>query len=351
MARIFDDSVEDEKSKVKKDGLIYQQRNDKDYKAEYEKLDSKGKFQFFKDYYLQTIVVIAVLVIVGGYYLYGSLTKPQTVLYVAVCDDNLDEKQVEKLEKAVGTYLGLDNKHEIVTINTDYNSSNGTLSEQLQSYIYAGTCDVVIAPKKGFMSYASAGYFLEPDTSDTVALFKDWPEKKRLYCPVVDGEQIRGEKDFDTTKYNFGIEISGCKKYKELEGLGKSAYAGITNSSKKQEEAAAFLKFLTDDTLKDGDVNPDFAEIRISYLPDMKMVESKSLKLYLFSFRNHGDFHEDCVNIIMKDLIKLMEPKYIEVTGIFTPRGGISIYPYCNYGRPGTKYEELAQYRLRNHDL
>ena len=72
---------------------------------------------------------------------------------------------------------------------------------------------------------------------------------------------------------------------------------------------------------------PDFAEIRISYLPDRKMVESKSLKLYLFSFRNHGDFHEDCVNIIMKDLIRLMDPKYIEVTGIFTPRGGISIYP------------------------
>ena len=74
-------------------------------------------------------------------------------------------------------------------------------------------------------------------------------------------------------------------------------------------------------------------------------------QLYLFSFRNHGDFHEDCVNIIMKDLIKLMDPKYIEVTGIFTPRGGISIYPYCNYGRPGTKYEELAEYRMRNHDL
>lgn len=81
---------------------------------------------------------------------------------------------------------------------------------------------------------------------------------------------------------------------------------------------------------------PDFAEIRISYIPDVKMVESKSLKLYLFSFRNHGDFHEDCVNIIMKDLIKLMDPKYIEVTGIFTPRGGISIWPYANYGKPGT---------------
>ncbi|MCD8261728.1 MAG: preQ(1) synthase [Bacteroides sp.] len=93
---------------------------------------------------------------------------------------------------------------------------------------------------------------------------------------------------------------------------------------------------------------PDFTEIRICYLLDIKMVESKSLKLYLFSFRNHGTFHEDCVNIIMKDLIKLMDPKYMEVTGIFTPRGGISIYPYTNYGRPDTWYEEMARQRLMN---
>ena len=94
---------------------------------------------------------------------------------------------------------------------------------------------------------------------------------------------------------------------------------------------------------------PDFAEIRISYVPGHRMVESKSLKLYLFSFRNHGDFHEDCVNKIMKDLIRLMDPKYIEVTGIFTPRGGISIYPYANYGRKGTKFEQMAEYRMMNH--
>lgn len=96
---------------------------------------------------------------------------------------------------------------------------------------------------------------------------------------------------------------------------------------------------------------PDFAAIYISYIPDEIMVESKSLKLYLFSFRNHGDFHEDCVNIIMKDLIKLMDPKYIEVWGKFMPRGGISIDPYCNYGKPGTKWEELAWNRLANHDM
>ena len=70
---------------------------------------------------------------------------------------------------------------------------------------------------------------------------------------------------------------------------------------------------------------PDFATIYISYIPNVKMVESKSLKLYLFSFRNHGDFHEDCMNIIMNDLIELMDPHYIEVWGKFTPRGGISM--------------------------
>ena len=96
---------------------------------------------------------------------------------------------------------------------------------------------------------------------------------------------------------------------------------------------------------------PDFATIYISYIPDVKMVESKSLKLYLFSYRNHGDFHEDCVNKIMKDLIDLMDPKYIEVWGKFTPRGGISIDPYCNYGKLGTKWEKLAENRLFNHDM
>lgn len=96
---------------------------------------------------------------------------------------------------------------------------------------------------------------------------------------------------------------------------------------------------------------PDFATIYISYIPEIKMVESKSLKLYLFSFRNHGAFHEDCVNIIMKDLIKLLDPKYIEVIGKFLPRGGVSIDPFCNYGKSGTKFEEMAFYRLQHHDL
>ena len=57
------------------------------------------------------------------------------------------------------------------------------------------------------------------------------------------------------------------------------------------------------------------------------------------------------MNIILKDLVKLMEPRYIEVTGLFTPRGGIAIHPYVNYGRPGTKYEQMAEHRRMNYRL
>jgi len=74
---------------------------------------------------------------------------------------------------------------------------------------------------------------------------------------------------------------------------------------------------------------PDFAKIIITYVPDQKLVESKSLKLYLFSFRRTGSFHEDCINKICRDLFDLMNPKWITVEGKFMPRGGISINPTC----------------------
>ena len=91
---------------------------------------------------------------------------------------------------------------------------------------------------------------------------------------------------------------------------------------------------------------PDFATLLINYIPNERLVESKSLKLYLFSFRNHGDFHEDVTNVVMGDLVKLMEPKYIEVKGLFVPRGGIAIHPFANWANPAFGYVGMAQTRL-----
>lgn len=72
---------------------------------------------------------------------------------------------------------------------------------------------------------------------------------------------------------------------------------------------------------------PDFATIVIDYEPDNWCVESKSLKLYLMGFRNHGEFHESCVARIAHDLVNILAPKSIKVQGQFTPRGGIPFWP------------------------
>lgn len=78
---------------------------------------------------------------------------------------------------------------------------------------------------------------------------------------------------------------------------------------------------------------PDFAEIYIDYTPDEWLVESKSLKLYLGSFRNKGIFHEFVVNRICDDLVKLLKPKWIEVRGEFSVRGGIRIVPVARWSQ------------------
>lgn len=162
------------------------------------------------------------------------------------------------------------------------------------------------------------------------------------------------------TEQYAGMEINMSREDEGLKQLGnKTKYSmdyapGVLETfENKHPDNDYFVKFNCPEftSLCPITGQPDFATIYISYIPDKLMVESKSLKLYLFSFRNHGDFHEDCVNIIMKDLIRLMQPRYIEVWGKFTPRGGISIDPYCNYGKEGTAFEDMAKQRLLWHDM
>ncbi|MCM8525373.1 MAG: preQ(1) synthase [Lentisphaeraceae bacterium] len=70
---------------------------------------------------------------------------------------------------------------------------------------------------------------------------------------------------------------------------------------------------------------PDFGHIIIKYIPDKKCVESKSLKMYLFAFRNHNTFHEEVVNKVLSDLVEICDPREAVVIGDFRPRGGISL--------------------------
>ena len=73
---------------------------------------------------------------------------------------------------------------------------------------------------------------------------------------------------------------------------------------------------------------PDWARFTIKYVPNKLCVESKSLKLYLHSFRNHGEFHEDVTNRIAKDLFTLTKPLYLQIYADFNARGGVAIHPF-----------------------
>lgn len=81
---------------------------------------------------------------------------------------------------------------------------------------------------------------------------------------------------------------------------------------------------------------PDFATISIRYIPDQRVVESKSLKLYLWSFRDEGTFHEHVTNRILDDLVAALQPIACEVTGAFSVRGGISITVRASFEQPGS---------------
>lgn len=154
----------------------------------------------------------------------------------------------------------------------------------------------------------------------------------------------------DRTREGEGLTLLGSQGTRYAADYDPSLLETFEN---KHPEREYFVKFNCPEftSLCPITGQPDFASLYISYVPAARMVESKSLKLYLFSFRNHGAFHEDCVNLILNDLIALMDPLYIEVAGRFLPRGGISIDPYCNYGKPGTRWEEVAWRRLSEHDL
>ncbi|MDD7404869.1 MAG: preQ(1) synthase [Bacteroidales bacterium] len=140
-----------------------------------------------------------------------------------------------------------------------------------------------------------------------------------------------------------GVSLLGNQKVKYPTDYAPEMLESFKNKHPENEYLVTFhCPEFTSLCPKTG--QPDFGTIIINYIPRVEMVESKSLKLYLFSFRNHGDFHEDCVNIIMKDLVRLLDPRYIEVIGEFMPRGGISIFPFANYG--DADHQEMVRERL-----
>lgn len=140
-----------------------------------------------------------------------------------------------------------------------------------------------------------------------------------------------------------GAMSKPSSKYPHLRQLGRAAPApaspekALLETVPSPDPGALFLvRFAAPEftTLCAVTGQPDFAHLVIDYAPRAKLVESKSLKLYLGSFRNHGAFHEDCTVRIGRDLVAAMKPRWLRIGGYWFPRGGIPIDVFWQTGAP-----------------
>jgi 7-cyano-7-deazaguanine reductase len=192
--------------------------------------------------------------------------------------------------------------------------------------------------KYGIKCFADRCRAMQPDCTCGYKKEKTVETGKKVEWVQGDPLPISGRNENELS----GVSLLGNQNTKYKYDYDPSVLETFIN---KHQDHDYFVRFVCPEftSLCPKTGQPDFATIYIQYIPNVKMVESKSLKLYLFSFRNHGDFHEDCMNIICNDLGKLMQPRYLEVYGIFSPRGGIAIHPFAQFVSSG--YEELAAAR------
>ena len=146
-----------------------------------------------------------------------------------------------------------------------------------------------------------------------------------------------------------GLTHLGDKKIKEITNYDPKLLEKFENQNPKKDYWVS-LDCFEFTLLCPITKQPDFGKIIINYIPDKYLVESKSLKLYLTSFRTYGDFSEDVINLILNDLISLLEPKYMELRASFNPRGGIGINPFVNHGKDDN-WKEFAKRRFLNYQF
>ena len=242
-------SEEEKKKMLEDESEIYQKRDDglDANNGQLKKLKGREKRAYFRQYYLGTVAVVIVVAILAVLFFKNAVQKkPHCVLYIAIEDDVLDEDKVADFEKAVEKYLNIDTKNEYVKVD------NGTSDQEIQTYIYSGVVDVIIASEDTYKRWANEGCMADPSSSDTVSFYKDYDKNKKYFAKYVSGEEVRKSKQSaeklkssEGKTYNFGLYLSDSKKYKEtLGGLLKKPVAGITATSKNTEEAKQFIKWM-----------------------------------------------------------------------------------------------------------
>lgn len=255
------------KTVLDESAAIYAQREEENsVKQTWKELDAKGKWNFFKDYYLLKIAVTAVIcgfLIYVGYVTLGPHTEK--VLYVAVLLDQLDDDATENMEAELEKRIKV-GEHETVSIDDSFNFTNQNSSfsgsDKLTTILYSELIDVIIADNDYFQQYSYYGYLKNLETylpEDIKEALADKLLTANVYIESEDSsaennsafDQAMGYLDEedpygDGVPYVLGIDLSDCEKYKTLNPYVETPILTIAYNAPHKENTFAFIRYLFD---------------------------------------------------------------------------------------------------------
>ena len=248
---------DEEKEKLKQDkASIYEDHTDEAIKEEIKNLSWKGKLKQFQHYYLKGAIIAVVIIAMIGLQVYDAVTKADVLLFICVQGDVIDDDNVEKIQKALNEYLGYQDGKETVRLSLDGDD------QQIQTFLYSGTADLLICSEENLEKWGHAGYFYSENGKDgakgneEVAFYSEYPEKYRRYTQYISGEDVRSNttdknmKASDKTQYFTGLSLEDSDKYKQLGGILPDPVIAMSNESKHPEDAEKIIRYLMDNSLK-----------------------------------------------------------------------------------------------------
>jgi len=245
--------TEEEREQLKNDpSEIYKKRTEETKKRDIENLSQKGKWQYFKDYYMKiTVVAVIALGFLIFFAVQAATRKPSNAIYIAIQKDALDEGRVEAFKAALEKHMKLDTDVEVVTIDV------GCSEHQLQTYFYTGVADILITSEENFEKWGRSQYFFDAETDKEVAFYQDYDEKYRYRTKYITGEDVlnnkktaKTEKGRDQTEYNCGLYLTDSEKYGQMESFLEKPVIGISRATERLTEAREFVQYMMDNSQK-----------------------------------------------------------------------------------------------------
>lgn len=237
----------DDETKLDQDAEIYKKKTKEDEEKIRKNMTGKEKIQFFKDYYLQTVIVVIVVAILAIWAAKDFFTPDkEVVLYVAVVDDSLGIEETDKMQKELEELYDIDPETQEIVLNTGFSSSNLDSMAQLTTYMYADEVDVVICSQKEFDTLAETGHFEVADSEGITSFYEDVDEEHRAYAVPEETDEEGNRIEGTGEPMNFGVYLQDSQKMKDWGSVLDTSCAGIVITSKHKDNAVKFLKYMMD---------------------------------------------------------------------------------------------------------